>query len=617
MENLDVTILRGRPFRRTSAHGSRPDAAAGQPGRGGMQARPDDLLACIRYEYDGGYMNNCRLHLRIFVFAIFLLILPSFSVSAITLPAGTKPYEGDGITAAWIADNWLRVVSGDKMWLLDMTDPANMVWVWGHRMSDLDEEFRVITLLPWLQDAPTIGGVDLIEGLTAGWYYKGLQAYINGNRNWVYNRSSANVNDWEYIGASEIGGAPWDTAAAVGGVTPLDGITAGYIVGDYLGVINTDKYWVWKIGGNWVDQGYLENHPGWKNAKYTTGLPNIAPWDDEGVTAAYTWKNPLTAITYLTAVRKDKYWSYNLSTGTWSGGYFKNNTLWKNAPVVRDEICGWKPSDAFLQDFTIFQYNDYYYIAAFWVNSGKKLKYARSQNLQDWEELGTVLDVGGYYDPDRDSVGACHVIKHGSDYYLYYTATRSYGGEKWEQSIMAAKTAKPSDPASWTKVDFAGTTDGAFRPTHAGAQWIAGGWAACRDPMVYYYNNKFYMYYTGEDKVNGTIKGIVGCAEASSPLGPWTDLGAVLTTAGNPESAFLQKAADGKYILTYNIPGFGCQYAVSSSPKNQFAPVKKYGPGWAHEWITIDNKLYSLFLTGRWVNISTARWVNGHDIQID
>jgi hypothetical protein len=62
-----------------------------------------------------------------------------------------------------------------------------------------------------------------------------------------------------------------------------------------------------------------------------------------------------------------------------------------------------------------------------------------------------------------------------------------------------------------------------FQPEHAGVIWAAGVRADCRNPTVIKADGVYYLYYTGTDEGGG----IIGAAQASSPLGPWTDLGAI------------------------------------------------------------------------------------------
>ena len=262
------------------------------------------------------------------------------------------------------------------------------------------------------------------------------------------------------------------------------------------------------------------------------------------------------------------------------------------------EKLGWFPSDFGLKDHTEFWYDGYYYIASIYLPGETKFAYGRSIDLCSWEVLPPILTqrITGTW--DEMAVWAPFVYQEQGVYYMYYTGVTS----QYTQSILLATSTNPSDPASWQQQKVV------FQPNHIGMNWLNDQWADCRDPDVIKVGNLYYLYYTGSD-IHG---GIIGLATAPSPLGPWTDWGAILSAPPLSKAMYESPAIfvhDTYYYLAFNDTSRGEHYLIGPSPAGPWIDPFTLTPGWAHElWTGQDGITYSSYLTNYTITISPITW---------
>lgn len=275
------------------------------------------------------------------------------------------------------------------------------------------------------------------------------------------------------------------------------------------------------------------------------------------------------------------------------------------APVGVSPPCeqpGWFPDGFGLKDHTVFWHDGSYYIASIYLgNDGyeDQFAYAASPDLCQWSDLGGILEERPSGDWDEFRIWAPFVYNEDGVYYMFYTGVT----HAFAQSIMLAISTDPSDPDSWERQGVA------FQPTHHGSIW--GGFdtqSDCRDPTVVKIGDLYHLYYTGLD----TTGGIVGLATASSPSGPWTDWGEIVTTPTYmPESPTIVFHA-GLYYLFYNDAGeagLSEVYRYGPTPAGPWSETYAFRPGWAHEvWIGQDEELYTSFLTDYTITIRRLTW---------
>ena len=257
---------------------------------------------------------------------------------------------------------------------------------------------------------------------------------------------------------------------------------------------------------------------------------------------------------------------------------------------------GWFPTTFGLKDHSVFWYDGYYYLVANYIPGEYQFAYARSADFCTWQDMTPVLAERTPGAWDERGVWAPFVYEEGGTYYMYYAGVTL----AFAQSIMLATSTNPADPASWQPQGVI------FQPTHLGMIW--GGfntWSDCRDPTMLKVGDIYYLYYTGLDQEGG----IVGVATASSPLGPWTDWGAILTLPnGMPESSTLT-AHGGSYYLFYHDTSQGERFRIGPGPTGPWTDAYVFAPGWAHEvWQGQDGYSYTSFLTDYTVTISRLTW---------
>ncbi len=251
-----------------------------------------------------------------------------------------------------------------------------------------------------------------------------------------------------------------------------------------------------------------------------------------------------------------------------------------------------------LKDHTLFSHQDFYYLAAIRIELSATevhgpgyedtFAYARTLDFCTWENLGTVLNIGLPGDADETAIWAPHVIQEGETFYMFYTGVNRHIA----QSIMLATSHDPSDLQSWVKHGVV------FRPHHEGMVYPGpDNWADARDPMVFRYDDRYYMYYTGLD----TSGGIIGVAMADSLTGPWVDLGATLHTgAVIPESPFVVTYQNYFYLF-YHATFPGESRAVWRWAPSPFGPWQSIHPlqtGWAHDFYLSVDTWYMSYLVG-------------------
>ena len=280
------------------------------------------------------------------------------------------------------------------------------------------------------------------------------------------------------------------------------------------------------------------------------------------------------------------------------------------------ERPGWFPEGFGLKDHTIFEYDGLYYLASIYlseVGNEQSFAYASSPDLCQWTNLGGILTMrrpGGW---DEFRIWAPFVYEEDGVYYMYYTGVTGVTGvsepEPLAQSIMLATSTDPSDPNSWTEKGVV------FQPNHDGMIW--GGfdtWSDCRDATVIQAGNLYYLYYTGLDYDADlhTSVGIVGLANAPSPLGPWTDQGAIVELPkAMPESPTVT-VHKSIYYLFYNHAGANARgevYRHGPTPAGPWTEPSPFRPGWAHEvWTGQDGRFYTSYLTDYSVTIQRLTW---------
>ena len=265
------------------------------------------------------------------------------------------------------------------------------------------------------------------------------------------------------------------------------------------------------------------------------------------------------------------------------------------APLAACQPMGWFPTTFGLKDHSVFWYNGYYYLTSIYLWPDTQFAYGRSTDLCNWQNLSPVLAARTPGAWDEQNVWAPFVYAEGGTFYMYYTGTTRY----MTQSIMLATSTNPAGPNSWQPQGMI------FQPNHPGMVWQSNQWADCRDPTVIKIGSTYYLYYTGLDQAGG----IVGIATATSPLGPWTDWGAILTlTNGMPESSTLA-AHGGSHYLFYNDTSQGERFRIGPGPTGPWTQAYVFAPGWAHEvWQGQDGHSYTSFLTDYTVTISRLTW---------
>jgi hypothetical protein len=264
---------------------------------------------------------------------------------------------------------------------------------------------------------------------------------------------------------------------------------------------------------------------------------------------------------------------------------------------------GWFPAEFGLKDHHLFWHAGYYYLVSTYLPYDRppaqredRFVYARSPDLCSWEILAPVLPDRQPGTWDEKAVWAPFVMEEAGVYYLYFTGVTAAG----TQRILLATTTDPAAPSSWEIQEMY------FQPDHAGALWVDGAWADCRDPTVIKVDGLYYLYYAGRDQAGG----IIGLATAPTPSGPWTDQGSLIPPLANatPESPTLARHED-IYYLFYNLAGEGGYFRSGTSPTGPWQDPLPFRPGWAHEiWQSPGQGWLTSYLTGYTVSIAPLTW---------
>ncbi|WP_129671313.1 family 43 glycosylhydrolase [Candidatus Chloroploca sp. Khr17] len=272
-----------------------------------------------------------------------------------------------------------------------------------------------------------------------------------------------------------------------------------------------------------------------------------------------------------------------------------------------------------LKDHSLFFFDGWYYVVSIRVEpasgssardkavsplrSSERLEgrfaYARTRDFCFWEELAMPLEHGEAGEPDEWEIWAPHVIERDGTFYMYYTGVNN----QIAQTIMLATSTNPADPASWQKKGVI------FTPHHPEAFYPGPDyWSDCRDPMVLFYQGRYYLYYTG---VN-TQGPIVGLAFAEHPEGPWHDLGAVYQEREPgriPESPYVVEH-EGLFYLFYNSSGRDGARQVwrwSVSPFGPWQTEVRAGYGWAYDFYRDEQGWLASYLMGYGERIGVQR----------
>jgi hypothetical protein len=220
---------------------------------------------------------------------------------------GYYPWEGEGITAAWINPGKdLTVVSRDKFWVLDIKDSNPSNWIWTTQMKYTDYIKAQPTSVWASKSLQTIGGRYPWEGegITAGWVDPERSlTVVSKDRFWILNlltktwttqmtfegyRSANDGTAWNSLTLKKVNGYfPWEG----------EGITAGWIdKGKSLTVVSRDKFWVLDISNSdstkwgWTTQTSFSQYRK-DNSTYGWGHPSLRlvegrwPWGSDVISS--------------------------------------------------------------------------------------------------------------------------------------------------------------------------------------------------------------------------------------------------------------------------------------------------------------------------------------------
>jgi sucrose-6-phosphate hydrolase SacC (GH32 family) len=259
----------------------------------------------------------------------------------------------------------------------------------------------------------------------------------------------------------------------------------------------------------------------------------------------------------------------------------------------------WAPLGIGLKDHTIFYTSGYYYLASnnlqkdHWED---RFVYARSENLLDWEYLGSILTERhpGWW--DEAAIWAPHVVEENNTCHMYYTGVTS----GITQSILHATSTDPTQLDSWN------IEPQVFQPSHENMIWEGSNqWSDCRDPAILKVMDTYYLYYTGLDSTGG----IVGLATSNSIYGPWTDTGAIYIEPNTIlESPFVFEHDNNYFLTTNNVKLRRAQIHISETPIGPWSAPLIIFPGWAHEFFEVDGAIFTSYLTSYSITIDNLCW---------
>lgn len=244
--------------------------------------------------------------------------------------------------------------------------------------------------------------------------------------------------------------------------------------------------------------------------------------------------------------------------------------------------------------------------------------YASSKDGWTWKEEGVAVERGpkGAYD-DR-SVFTTEILVHEGKYYLTYQTVKSPYNVRVKNQVGLAWADSPHGP--WTKSKEAilspadnGIWKGDTDNRHLVEKKGDFDSHKVHDPCLMYYNNKFYLFYKGEQMGEEITFGgrqiRHGVAIADNPLGPYVKspynpisnsgheicvwhynggIASLITTDG-PEKNTIQWAPDGiNYEIMSVIKGAPHAIGLNRSLDNEKTPLSALEWGLTHQYKTYD-----------------------------
>jgi hypothetical protein len=263
---------------------------------------------------------------------------PIFNAGLDPLKVGTKPFEGNGITGRFEKSGLLNIISKDKIWQLQR---SNNTWLKATYMKDdpFWESAPVINgLKPYEGEGVTAAWYTASDNSLRVISKNRFYRYNFTNNQWDFAQAlpflSLPNNPWNQAPAIN-GLKPWDA----------EGVTAAWVDNENnLRVVSKNRLWrLNQTSGQWdfaqaLPFATLPSNP-WHNAPVADGLK---PWEGVGITAS-EFINDGTPKGKLVLVSKDKYWTWDLNTDLWDttvnvgyGNYRdqSNTNIWKKAPFI-------------------------------------------------------------------------------------------------------------------------------------------------------------------------------------------------------------------------------------------------------------------------------------------
>lgn len=129
--------------------------------------------------------------------------------------------------------------------------------------------------------------------------------------------------------------------------------------------------------------------------------------------------------------------------------------------------------------------------------------YATSKDGYKWEEKGVAVKRGEPGEYDDRSVFTPEVLEHEGKYYLVYQTVQAPYRVRSFENIAIAKSDSPDGPFEKSKAPILEPTkDGVWKGEEDNRFAVSkkGGFDSHKvhDPILFAYNNKFYLYYKGE-----------------------------------------------------------------------------------------------------------------------
>ena len=240
--------------------------------------------------------------------------------------------------------------------------------------------------------------------------------------------------------------------------------------------------------------------------------------------------------------------------------------------------------------------------------------YATSLDGITWKEEGPAVLRGEKGEYDDRSVFTTEIMVHNGTYYLCYQTVKSPYNVRVKNQVGLAWADSPYGP--WTKSKepilspayngvWAGTEDNRFKVERKGDFDSH----KVHDPCIIPYNNKFYLYYKGEQMGEEITFGgrqiRHGVAIADDPKGPyvkspynpisnsgheicvWPYNGGIasLITTDGPEKNTIQWSTDGiNFEIMSSIPGAPHAIGLNRTANNEKEPTEVLRWGLTHEY---------------------------------